>query len=234
MVFVFPNSKHRSPYLWANIGDLSAVSPYWQTMFTSGYSASSSELANVGAWQERWQQDLAKIVEESRGEITTQQSPSPAELTAPDASRPDDKIRWVVIKDTAYHTYRSVLIWITHGKITFSPLLLNFSQRQPSEELPTATDIYKLAHQLSISALMTLALEHYTSELNQSNCLFRLFSSNSYLYPDLRKAALEFVVQNKAILKGPGGISILRSTIAGGGSDSQVIGEIVAELMQRI
>ena len=201
-------------------------------MFTSGYSESCSELARVGAWQESWRKDLQKILAESS--TAQQQAPSPAELTAQDASRPDDKIRWVVIEDTPYHTYRSVLIWITHGKITFAPLLLNFSQRQPSEELPTATDIYKLAHQLSISALMTLALDHYTSELNQANCLFQLFSSDSYLYADLRKAALEFVVHNKAILKGPGGISIVRSAIAGGGSDNQVIGEIVAELMQRI
>ena len=200
-------------------------------MFQSGYSEDNSELANVGEWRKKLQQDLQEVLlKRGKDALTRKKEP----VTGGYATNSSEKIRYVVIEDTPYLTYRGVLAWITHRSIDFTLLEDQGSVAASSDASPTALDIYKLAHQLQMEDLIKISLAQYASELTSSNAASQLFSAASYLYPDVRQAAMAATISNWAAISGKDSImASMQSAIATGGSHAEVVAEIVVELMKK-
>lgn len=139
-------------------------------------------------------------------------------------------IHRVIIRHTAYKTYRALLYYLITGEITFSTLQ---SASTPSSESSAADDlqassallaplpvspksIYRLADQLDLLTLRALALDNYTHQLTASNVLDELFSEFSVSYAPMRDAAKVVALSFWKELAGGDGMRRLREKVARG------------------
>ncbi|ORY69414.1 hypothetical protein BCR35DRAFT_334247 [Leucosporidium creatinivorum] len=142
-----------------------------------------------------------------------------------DSDDGDFTYREVNITETAYTTYRAVLLYLHSGHIAFAPLSctllpLNRGAQQtreqlleahlsskPSQPFPVSPkSVYRLAHLLEIPSLCALSLAELRSQLTINNAARELFSKTSALYDDLRAVILAFVVKNWAEVKASEGM----------------------------
>lgn len=120
----------------------------------------------------------------------------------------DFTYREIVITETAYSTYRAVLLYLHTSHISFAPLSSTLhllhptskqSRRQRIEKSLLASpkypspvspkSVYRLAHLLEIPSLLALALDKFKSQLSTANAAEELFSDTSALYDDVRAVA---------------------------------------------
>lgn len=190
-MFYFPRSKRE---LWANSNILKHTSPYFEVLFSAGFkeSQTTARLDKTTTGHDDEQLDATDVGQDSDDEtdsivVTT--------ASIRDAATSLAKIKEVVVRSTAYITYRAVLHWIYSGKITFASLALPPGQLQsypdgtPSaaaqlrcqaalEPLrvlpPSPKSVYQLADYLDIPDLTRLALDDLRSKLTVDNVLYQM------------------------------------------------------------
>ena len=159
--------------------------------------------------------------------------------------------RQIVITDTAYSTYRAVLVYLHTSHITFAPLASLFSAPSPaathlrfdwldkaltphpSLPLPVSPKgVYRLAHLLEHPKLMSLALADLKIQLDAVNAAVELFSETSAVYDDLRKVVLDWVVDNWKTVKDSAGMKEVDRRVKVG--ELPHAGKIYAELVPRV
>jgi hypothetical protein len=119
--------------------------------------------------------------------------------------------REVVVRSTAFTTYKAVLGYLHSSFISFAPLASSLSSdRDTSSEmihtddntdsttLPSASpkSVYRLAHLLDLPELAQLALNSIEFQLTPSNVALELFGNLAGVYDDLRKVELDYFVAN--------------------------------------
>lgn len=121
----------------------------------------------------------------------------------------------VQTRQTAYSTFRAVLLYMQTGYIDFAPLSSSTAPRNSfatttrkdalardkvkSPRLPYAVSpksVYRLAHLLQLPALQELALENLASALSVSGAASELFSPVSIAYEEVRKVVRAFVLKH--------------------------------------
>lgn len=213
--FYFLRTRQR---LWANEGVIRRASPYFETLFTSGF-AETSEASKL---------NHASDVEELPP-YEFEDSDAELDETVDPEKKPRDEgydvfpFKTIRITDTSFTTYFAVLIWISTGYISFALLTSCFSlssssttraeerrpaiaapgkESSPHGSLPVASpkSVYRLAHLLELSELKDLALNAYKSRLAPSGALAELYSDVACAYPEVRAIAMKFFVAHwKAI-----------------------------------
>ncbi|GAA5877199.1 hypothetical protein JCM3774_000115 [Rhodotorula dairenensis] len=127
----------------------------------------------------------------------------------------DFEYRQITVTETAYLTYRAVMLYLVTGHIEFLPLasslapleplpkksrqdfLRGFDAKYPTLPLPVSPkSVYRLAHLLQLDELQQIALDKFASSLTVNGAATELFSPVSIAYDELRKAAIEFAVKN--------------------------------------
>ncbi|BGP45326.1 hypothetical protein JCM10450v2_001144 [Rhodotorula kratochvilovae] len=132
--------------------------------------------------------------------------------------QPTAPYKRIMVKDTAYTTYRAVLLWMQTDHIEFAPLHSSFRKdgetvavaqaarlealQQPSSSTSSSSSIYRLADLLSLDTLKSVALANYISQLTPQNAAHELYSDIAGCYAPVRDAILEYVVERWSEVKG--------------------------------
>ncbi|GAA5863416.1 hypothetical protein JCM1840_007519 [Sporobolomyces johnsonii] len=168
----------------------------------------------------------------------------------------------VTIRDTAYTTYRALLLWTQTGYIQFAPLTSSFhfasdgvraygaalEERGDTLKLlaasngslrllyPSPKSVYRLAHFLEVDRLAKLALDNLATQLTPQNVAVELFSEVSSCFDEVRDVALEYAVANwKVVVKAPATQELERKAQAGelDGSAASTALLLAKKLMER-
>lgn len=131
--------------------------------------------------------------------------------------------REIVVTETAFTTYRALLVYLQTEHLEFAPLLSSFNDLSPPSEvtqrrhkkvttprpdglslpLPASPkSIYRLAHLLSLPDLSAQALASLSSQLTPSNVLYELFDSVSGAYDEVQKLELAYAIKHWKEVKG--------------------------------
>ena len=93
--------------------------------------------------------------------------------------------------------------------------------------------VYRLAHFLELPELANLALQNFGSQLNADNAAHELFGDTASSYPEVRKIALNFVVENwKQVVKSKS-YEVVRSKAEKGEGDVGTAMMLGERLMER-
>ncbi|ORY63659.1 hypothetical protein BCR35DRAFT_355041 [Leucosporidium creatinivorum] len=225
---------------------LIAASPYFKTMLESGVGVENvqrggrkrlrSGVASRGASIK----EAETMENESGAGAGKEKGKEDKETAADDSDEETDKIlastrslmseemddvgdftyREIEITETAYSTYRAVLLYLVTSHIYFAILrssllpynpAAEFTRKQimetelEEEHLPSlpvsVKSVYGLADLLELPALKVLALDEFRTQLSVVNVARELFSSTSALYDEFRTAALDFAVEHWSEVK---------------------------------
>ncbi len=205
VVFYFPRTKRE---LWANSAALKAVSPYFATLFDSGFKESSSSTVGEGIITDS--AEIDELAQDSDDE--SDRVPFKLATTRTKSALPLG-VKEVVIRSAAYTTYLAVLTYIHSGFNNFAPLsipslfvknpgpartaaLTASATNHPNLPLPASPkSVFKLAHLLELEDLAKLALVDYQSKLTVDNVLHELVTDMS-VYDCAREALVAFAVPN--------------------------------------
>ncbi|GAA5987733.1 hypothetical protein JCM10908_007188 [Rhodotorula pacifica] len=230
--FVFPKEAEQVLELWAAEDSLIKCSPYFDDMLKSACAetiprsakrarseapeaTSLSEAETPRAMDAPDQSpDWQDSDEEIDDFVRVVRKPTIHDLDAEDH---DFEYRQITIKETAYSTYRAVLLYLLSGHIQFLQLRSSTAPQAPSKgqtrqevldehekkhpTLPfpvSPKSVYRLAHLLQHRKLQQMALESLASFLTVNGAAHELFSPVSIAYDDLRKVIIKFVVKNFA------------------------------------
>ena len=205
------------------------ISPYWKRLFEADYSESKQYLQGMSAWKETLAKDIAGIVNLSEPESSDPSRSVSKESNSP-VTEDGVRVRYIVIRDEPLQTYRAVLVWLAMGQISFS-------QEKAFEPYPNPTSpkaLYALAHKLEIEDLKSIALAAFTHRLDADNCMAELFSQHSFLYSQIKDAALKAVVANWSAIRKPGRMSYIQEIVKAGDRDTEQLAEIVDELLSQL
>ncbi|KAJ7744158.1 hypothetical protein B0H16DRAFT_995090 [Mycena metata] len=109
------------------------------------------------------------------------------------------KGRVIVLKDTAFQTWKALIYYLYTRRVNFRPL---------KSEGPLETDItvrgptcspksmYRLADKLGLEDLQALALAAISSRLSETNILYEVFSSFTSVYPVIRDLEVGVLTSN--------------------------------------
>ncbi|GAA5960393.1 hypothetical protein JCM3765_007496 [Sporobolomyces pararoseus] len=212
--------------LWANQAALTKVSPYFRSLFSSGFketkyltplSVGNSEGEEATKKEEEIPlQDDSHYLEDSDAD-NEEPVESPSSTTSPS---------YITISFThhSYNTFLSLLCWLSTREIVFASLRSTIeypcgrrlegegqssSQRinmamkpfwiDPPRAPPAASprSIYRLAHYLQlVGPLQDLALNNFKSQLTVENVMKELYSDIASQYWEIRDVAMEFAVKN--------------------------------------
>ncbi|KAJ7461372.1 hypothetical protein B0H11DRAFT_1923644 [Mycena galericulata] len=103
----------------------------------------------------------------------------------------------VVLKDTAFKTWKALLYYLYTRRINFRPLKSE-GPKEMDVEGPTcsAKSMYRLADKLGLEELQTLALAHISSRLSEDNILEEVFSSFTSVYPAFQELEVGVLTSN--------------------------------------
>jgi hypothetical protein len=220
--FVFPSEGGEELEIWANTRTLVHASPYFKALLTSEFvegqlrSKLEHDAArdNNGKRVDGMEDDLDDSDDEMDLEIIGNRNFDPA--TTPPCSC---TYREVMVRSTAYTTYKAVLGYLHSSFISFTPLsssssstssdhgtscdLVHTDDNTESTRLPSASpkSVYRLAHLLELPKLAQLALDNIKSQLRPANVALELFGNLAGVYDDLRKVELDYFVANYAAVK---------------------------------
>ncbi|KAK4698659.1 hypothetical protein P7C70_g7615, partial [Phenoliferia sp. Uapishka_3] len=196
--------------LHSNSDFLSAASPYFKTLFSSGFSETSdtssanSKTSPAGTVSSvaQLQKKRRRIMDDSDDEVDR-----PRLLPPPASYR-------VEVVDASYITYHEVLRWLHTGDISFAPLksaspLRDLIQQTddsaitftPTDEaIPTFTpaspkSVYRLADFLELPELKALALDSILDQITVANVAVELISEVSQLYHPIQEALVDFAAK---------------------------------------
>ncbi|KAJ7036789.1 hypothetical protein C8F04DRAFT_1394045 [Mycena alexandri] len=105
--------------------------------------------------------------------------------------------RVIILKDTAYKTWKALLYYLYTRRINFSPLRSEGSMN-PAGEGPmcSAKSMYRLADKLGLNDLKSEALQYIASRLSEGVILPEVFSSFTSMYPAVQKLEIEYLMLN--------------------------------------
>ena len=220
--FSFPHNRS----LFGNVDSLSKASPYYKTLFESGFAEGSLSTLEQGAAKSNRrvvEREFDDSDDEAEEDIMPEATPipstasdTPAAATVPSSdtlTKPDPSFRLVNIDAAAYTTYHAVLCYLQTGHITFAPLRSSFRLQPDSTTLRNAKiaelhfdhshplpaspkSVYRLAHFLELCKLADLALVNIKSQLTPENIAFEVFGDGVVPYDDLSDLLLDYAAQN--------------------------------------
>ncbi|KAF7367700.1 hypothetical protein MSAN_00833800 [Mycena sanguinolenta] len=106
--------------------------------------------------------------------------------------------RVIVLKDTAFRTWKALLCYLYTRRVKFAPLK---SERGPKELVTTGPmcspkSMYRLADKLGLEELRALALASITSRLSEENILEEVFSFFTSMYPVIQELEVGVLTSN--------------------------------------
>ncbi|KAJ7159562.1 hypothetical protein C8R46DRAFT_1001806 [Mycena filopes] len=105
--------------------------------------------------------------------------------------------RVVVLKDTAYRTWKALLYYLYTRQINFVPLRSeNCLDLETKEPKCSAKSMYRLADKLGLDELKSSALQYIRTRLSEENILQEVFSSFTSMYPTVQTLEVEFLTSN--------------------------------------
>ncbi|GAA5943430.1 uncharacterized protein JCM15063_006468 [Sporobolomyces koalae] len=191
---VFPNHHNRK--LFASSIALSEISPYWRAQLsTTGFNEDLIQTLDLTDMRDELDTDVELDLNDEHNE--------PIDTPLPPG------VRVLPIHGTPYATYRAFLLWLHTSHLAFAPLPSSFASRElerearaistalyPTRPFPCSPcAMYTLAHFLSIPTLARLCLDAYRSSLTLDNAVVELLSSFADLYDDVRKAILDWILE---------------------------------------
>ena len=190
VTFTFPHGDPRT--LYSNSDLLSTASPYFKTLFDSGFSEETSQALPTPVEAPLNTRPRTRPFHDSDDERDE------ANLCAP-PSTPKATYR-IEVTESSYITYQAVLHWIHTGLIQFAPLT-SMRPPPPPSAIPAALltspkSVYRLADFLDLPALKALALAAILSQITATNAIVELTSSVSALYEPLQAALLDYTALN--------------------------------------
>ncbi|GAA6051452.1 hypothetical protein JCM3770_004539 [Rhodotorula araucariae] len=172
--------------LWANSFVLSSASPYLKTLLESDFAESVSK--RIKAEPDKAVADdvhslstCTKDYEDSDDEADALTTRTRAPKLHDKEAAPDFSFREIKVVDTAYTTYRAVLLYLQTHHITFAPL---------------ASSAYRLAHLLELPDLEERCLHELRRSLTVRSAPHELFDDASVCFPAWRAVVLEFVLRH--------------------------------------
>ncbi|GAA5888906.1 hypothetical protein JCM6882_002897 [Rhodosporidiobolus microsporus] len=218
--FFFPGARPGGADLWAPSPVLLRSSPYLKDLLTSDFaegrrrtSTAEFEVATEGSSQTEPERDFNDSDDEADAVLFAKRPPE-REDAANVESAPYQQIN---VTQTAYSTYKAVLLYLETDYIRFFPLA---SSRPPADptvftahadadprpnrlsgdpHLPLAVSpksTYRLAHFLQLEDLQKRCLTAFASSLKEDGAAAELFSDTSTRYDAVRKVVLDYVVRN--------------------------------------
>jgi hypothetical protein len=220
----FPHLLDSGAELWTSSKFLSHSSPYFETLLSSSFSEATSRRSKRARTETSSVEAPRAPTTEERdydGDSDDETDTFLCSRIPPildDASAADDlpycEIR---ITQTAYSTYRAVLLFLQTGHISFTPLSSSLStsrddylasklEESPNLPLPVSPkSVFRLADLLDLPSLEALALTSFKSSLTVDGAAHELFSDASVLYRELRTAVLQFVKEKADEVKATAG-----------------------------
>jgi len=217
--------------LYADRRVLQRESPYFHTMFSSGFRESPSGNVSAPKIQPSTFED-SDIESDEEGDTGDDQAGAAMgqfplrdlKLASKESRNLSTLVRGVgmsviPISDASYRTVRAVLYYIYSEHIVFAPLSSSISpdsahgprrdmirtylQANPTYPAPvSAKSVYVLADKYELSALKELAWTYFKEQLTKENVLTELFSTFCRLYDGPRNLAIGLAGRNWAYLKG--------------------------------
>jgi hypothetical protein len=233
---VFPSTGGDELEIWANTRTLVDASPYFKALFTSEFA--EAQLKNK--WEhEAGRDDNGKRADGLEDDLDDSDDEMDLEIIGnrnfdPSTNPPCScTYREVVVRSTAYTTYKAVLGYLHSSFISFAPLssstssdhdtsgdLIHTDDNTVSTRLPSASpkSVYRLAHLLELPKLAQLALDNIESQLTPSNVALELFGNLAGAYDDLRKIELDYFVASYDAVKATKTMDIVKQRAADGES----------------
>ncbi|KAJ7152466.1 hypothetical protein C8R46DRAFT_1121305 [Mycena filopes] len=146
--------------------------------------------------------DLESDVEENPAPVVVKGSSSESEpdgKVAPGSKSSGRKGRVIVLKDTAFTTWKALIYYLYTRRVNFRPLKSEGSQEAgPAVKGPTCSpkSMYRLADKLGLEDLQALALTAISSRLSETNILEEVFSSFTSVYPVIRDLEVGVLTSN--------------------------------------
>ncbi|KAF8152854.1 hypothetical protein K438DRAFT_1987722 [Mycena galopus ATCC 62051] len=105
--------------------------------------------------------------------------------------------RVIVLKDTAYKTWKALLYYLYTRRVNFRPLKSE-GPKKITVDGPVCSpkSMYRLADKLGLEELRTLALASLSSRLSENNILEEVFSFFTSLYPVIQELEIGVLTSN--------------------------------------
>ncbi|ORY48425.1 hypothetical protein BCR35DRAFT_310872 [Leucosporidium creatinivorum] len=239
--------------LWTSSALLSSRSPYVAQLFKSGFSESQmkrtpSQLGKKDVEEGRTKSSAFDDSDDERDEVLTQAGDTQggSRVAEDSCSHPFHEF---VVTETAYTTYRAVVVYLATGHISFAPLTstlraagassgdggtprnLASTVQDPSSLLPASPkSVYRLAHLLSLVDLQDLALASINSQLTIDNVAYELFSEVTSVYDEIAAAVVAFASKHWAEVKQSSAMKEMESRVLRG--ETELSGKVSMKLMK--
>ncbi|BGP12314.1 hypothetical protein JCM10213_002582 [Rhodosporidiobolus nylandii] len=232
VVFTFPRTPELRLYTHKAL--LTASSPYFKTLFASGFS----EATPVEPPAKRARQDRASPpAAGAKGDNDSDDKLDARYLAAGAGGSPDpsDPVHEIKITEGTYTAYRALLLYLSSGFIDFSPLSsaclpalsgapctrarstrARLNQLGLPLLLPSPKSIYRLAHLYQLDALRTHALSVFVASLEPTTAALELVTSFAVAYDEIRAAVVEFIVSHFYAVEGSEAYKEVMAKVKGG------------------
>lgn len=191
--------------LWVSSAVLKNASPYFETLVSGSFKEAQFTHVRDGRLMVSHITSDCDVLEDSDDDMDGNPDDSDDETDkvfkdqrrslAKPRSRHVTPHKNVVVKDTAYTTYASVLLCLATRSIRFAQLrsapeqtrladLTAANEANPGLPLPASPkSVYRLAHLLELGDLRAVALDEFFSRLQVENAAVELFSDTAGVYP---------------------------------------------------
>ena len=247
--FSFP----RNLSLYGHVDSLSKASPYFKTLFESGFAAgspSTPEQRPAKSNRRKVERDFDDSDDEMDDYILSNFPPTAStdtdargvaqQVHADSPAKIDSQFRHVTIDATAYTTYHAVLCYLQTRHITFAPLRSSFRlqpdptalrnakiaqlQSDPSHPLAASPkSVYRLVHFLELPKLAKVALANIKSQLTKENIAFEVYGDVAAVYDEVGEMEMEFAIENEDAMGASAAMGEVQRMVEGGNTSSFAI-----------
>ncbi|BGP12318.1 hypothetical protein JCM10213_002578 [Rhodosporidiobolus nylandii] len=219
--FIFPHAKNRRLFTRRSL--LTAASPYFDTLFSSG--CSEAIVRQPGGQTESSCSSMEVDAVESREEGADSDDETDELYPLPPSSEQEEKllavgspVHKIHVTETAYSTYKAVLLFLETGYIDFVPLASHFQSRKVGKDTTISlrqshlhasledsrvsvfpaspSSVYALSHLLQLDDLRALSLGAFTASLTPSTAAPELVTPQALAYDELRAAVVQHLARN--------------------------------------
>ncbi|KAF8198876.1 hypothetical protein K438DRAFT_1823872 [Mycena galopus ATCC 62051] len=107
--------------------------------------------------------------------------------------------RVIVLKDTAFKTWRSLLYYLYTRRVNFRPLKSEGPKETTSiGPVCSPKSMYRLADKLGLEDLRALSLAAISSSISEKNLLYEVFSFFTSVYPAIQELEVEALTSNSS------------------------------------